>query len=124
MKTLRLLNYLMVAAVAVTLLLSCGDKEQKVAETTKADSLIGVAHKNHEYERLLELADTLQASGHITAVQADYWRGYAYSRQSLMRLAEKYWKQAVNAEIHNPEELKYYAKSANRLSGALLHCGS
>ena len=58
MKTLRLLNYLMVAAVAVTLLLSCGDKEQKVAETTKADSLIGVAHKNHEYERLLELADT------------------------------------------------------------------
>lgn len=120
MKTLRLLNYLMVAAVAVTLLLSCGDKEQKVAETTKADSLIGVAHKNHEYERLLELADTLQASGHITAVQADYWRGYAYSRQSLMRLAEKYWKQAVNAEIHNPEELKYYAKSANRLAGALL----
>ena len=120
MKTLRLLNYLMVAALTVTMLLSCGDKEQKVADTTKADSLIGAAHKDHEYERLLELADTLQASGHITAIQADYWRGYAYYGLHMMRLAEKSWKQAVNAEIHNDEGLKYYAKSANRLSGVLL----
>ena len=103
MKTLRLLNYLMVAAVAVTLLLSCGDKEQKVAETTKADSLIGVAHKNHEYERLLELADTLQASGHITAVQADYWRGYAYSRQRKMRMAEMEWKNAMAQNVKTDE---------------------
>ena len=38
----------------------------------------------------------------------------------MMRLSEKYWKQAVNSEIRNKEDLKYYAKSANRLSGELL----
>lgn len=120
MKTLRLLNYLLVAVLTVTWLLACGDKEENVTDNNKADSLINVAHKNHEYERLLELADKLQASGHISNIQADYWRGYAYSRQKMMRLSEKYWKQAVNAEINSQEGLKYYAKSANRLSGALL----
>lgn len=120
MKTLRLLNYLLVAVLTVTWLLACGDKEKNVTDNNKADSLINVAHKNHEYERLLELADKLQASGHISNIQADYWRGYAYSRQKMMRLSEKYWKQAVNAEINSQEGLKYYAKSANRLSGALL----
>ena len=120
MKTLRLLNFLLVAVLTATLLLSCGDKEETVTQRTEADSLINIAHKNHDYKRLLELADQYQTSGDITDIQADYWRGYSYSRQRLMRLSEKYWKQAVNAEIHNQEELKYYAKSANRLSGALL----
>lgn len=120
MKTLRLLNFLLVAVLTATLLLSCGDKEEKVTKRTEADSLINIAHKNHDYERLLELADRFQTSGDITNIQADYWRGYSYSRQRLMRLSEKYWKQAVTAEIHNQEELKYYAKSANRLAGALL----
>lgn len=120
MKTLRLLNFLLVAVLTATLLLSCGDQEETVTKRTEADSLINIAHKNHDYERLLELADQFQTSGEITDIQADYWRGYSYSRQRLMRLSEKYWKQAVSAEIHNQEELKYYAKSANRLSGALL----
>ena len=117
MKTLRLLNFLLVAVLTATLLLSCGDKEETVTQRTEADSLINIAHKNHDYKRLLELADQYQTSGDITDIQADYWRGYSYSRQRLMRLSEKYWKQAVNAEIHNQEELKYYAKSANRLIG-------
>ena len=120
MKTLRLLNFLPVALLTATLLLSCGDKEETVTQRTEADSLLNIAHKNHDYQRLLELADQYQTSGDITDIQADYWRGYAYSGQRLMRLSEKYWKQAVNGEIHNQEELKYYAKSANRLSGALL----
>ena len=120
MRTLRHLHFLLVAVLTATLLLSCGEKEEKTTKRTEADSLINIAHKNHDYERLLELADQYQTSGDITDIQADYWRGYAYSRQRLMRLSEKYWKQAVSAEIHNQEELKYYAMSANRLSGALL----
>ena len=120
MRTLRLLNYLLAMALTMSMLLACGDKKEIVADTNNADSLINVAHKEHAYERLLQLADTLQAAGKITDIQADYWRGYSYSGLRMMRLSEKYWKQAVNAEIHNQEGLKYYAKSANRLAGALL----
>ena len=116
MKKILLLNYLLV----VVMLLACGGKKEQVADNNNADSLINIAHKEHAYQRLLELADTLQAAGKITDIQADYWRGYSYSGLRMMRLSEKYWKQAVNTEIHNKEGLKYYAKSANRLAGALL----
>ena len=119
MKIYRLLNILLMAMLITITLVACGQKEVKTDEVN-ADSLLSVAHKGHQYERLLELADTLQTTGQITSIHADYWRGYAYSRQRLMRLAEKYWKQAVNSEIHNQEDLEYYAKSANRLSGELL----
>lgn len=120
MKTPRFLNILLIATLAVATLFSCGDKEEKIVDTNRADSLINAAYKGHEYARLLELADLLQSSGDISDIQADYWRGYAYSRQKMMRLSEKYWKQAINTKIHNQEELTYYAKSANRLAGALL----
>lgn len=120
-KTLLLLNIVMMTILTATLLLSCGHQENSIVhQNNRADSLIERAHKNHDYAQLLELADELQSSGEITNVRADYWRGYAYSRQKMMRLSEKYWKQAVNAEINNQEELVHYAKSANRLSGALL----
>ena len=111
---------MLLTALMALLLLSCGDHRQKPDSSVKADSLISAAHKGHDYDRLLALADRLQKSGHITDIQADYWRGYVYSRQRLMRLSEKYWKQAVSAEVHNHEGLVYYAKSANRLAGALL----
>ena len=119
MKIYRILNILLMAMLVTVMLVACGQKEVKTGRVN-ADSLLSVAHKGHQYERLLELADTLQGTGQITSIHADYWRGYAYSRQRLMRLSEKYWKQAVNSDIRNKEDLEYYAKSANRLSGELL----
>ena len=119
MRKYGLLNILLLAILIAVTLVGCGQKEVKT-DNVNADSLLSVAHAGHQYDRLLELADTLQATGHITGIRADYWRGYSYSRQGLMRLAEKYWKEAVNSEIHNHEDLTYYAKSANRLSGELL----
>ena len=119
MRMHRLLNILLIAMLMVATLVACDQKEVKT-DAVNADSLLNAAHKGHQYDRLLELADTLQSTGHITSIQADYWRGYSYSRKRLMRLAEKYWKQAVSSEVRNDEELKYYAKSANRLSGELL----
>lgn len=119
MRKYQILNILLMAVLVAFTLTACDHKEEKTG-SVNADSLISVAHKGHQYDRLLELADTLQATGHITSIRANYWRGYAYSRQRMMRLSEKYWKQAVNSEIHNQEDLIYYAKSANRLSGDLL----
>ena len=119
MRKYRILNILLTAVLMAVILTACDHKVEKV-DDVNADSLLNVAHKRHQYDRLLELADTLQAAGHITSIQANYWRGYSYSRQRMLRLSEKYWKQAVNSEIHNQEDLKYFAKSANRLSGDLL----
>ena len=119
MRKYRILNILLTAVLMAVILTACDHKVEKV-DDVNADSLLNVAHKRHQYDRLLELADTLQATGHITSIHANYWRGYSYSRQRMLRLSEKYWREAVNSEIHNLEDLRYYAKSANRLSGDLL----
>ena len=119
MRKYWILNILLTAVLMAVILTACDHKVEKV-DDVNADSLINVAHKRHQYDRLLELADTLQATGHITSIHANYWRGYSYSRQRMLRLSEKYWREAVNSEIHNLEDLRYYAKSANRLSGDLL----
>ena len=119
MRKYRIQNILLTAVLMAVILTACDHKVEKV-DDVNADSLLNVAHKRHQYDRLLELADTLQATGHITSIHANYWRGYSYSRQRMLRLSEKYWREAVNSEIHNLEDLRYYAKSANRLSGDLL----
>ena len=119
MRKYRLLNILLLAILIAVTLVGCGQKEVKT-DNVNADSLLNAAHAGHQYDRLLELADTLQSAGLISSIHADYWRGYSYSRQGMMRLSEKYWKEAVNSDIHTQEDLTYYAKSANRLSGELL----
>ena len=119
MRNFRILNILLTAVLMAVILTACDHKAEKV-DDVNADSLLNEAHNRHQYDRLLELADTLQATGHITSIHANYWRGYSYSRQRMLRLSEKYWREAVNSEIRNQEDLKYYAQSANRLSGDLL----
>lgn len=113
-------HILLLSLISAAILQSCDGHALDSRDTATADSLLDAAHHRHDYQRLLELADSLQSAGSIAGVRADYWRGYAYSRQRMMRLAEKHWKQAVSAQINSQEELEYYAKSANRLSGLLI----
>ena len=118
-----LLPLFLMAVMIVTVLLSCSEQAREDARISQADSLMNEAYKNHDYEQLLAYADQFQASGEFAEMKADYWRGYAYSRQRKMRLAENWWKKATALDIHTGEDLEYYAKSANRLAGFLLFRG-
>ena len=92
----------------------------KQTEQQQADSLLNAAYADKDYDRLMALADGFETTGDITSLKANYWRGYAASRMQQPRRAELYWKKAIETDIHGSEALKYYAKSANRLSGLLL----
>ncbi len=102
------------------LLVSCNEEQVKGIEVNKADSLMTAAYEAHDYEKLIFLADTLETINKISAIKANYWRGYAYNRKRRMRLAENYWNKAVNLNHENNEDNIYYAMAANRLSGMLL----
>ena len=104
----------------ILLLLSCDKNDSNTTMTEQADNLMSTAYKNHDYDELLLLADKLQASGELSDMKANYWRGYAYSRQRKMRLAENSWKKAIALDINNDEDMEYYSKSANRLASVLL----
>lgn len=114
------LPLLLMLAIAGILIASCGERKQAGTSTSQADSLIAAAYQQHDYEQLLLLTDELQGSGNLTDMKANYWRGYAYSRQRKMRLAENYWKKAVALDVSSSEDMDYYAKSANRLAALLL----
>lgn len=115
------INYILPALLTVCLLLSCAEqRRQQKAIECNADSLMNDAYKKHNYERLVTLADSLQELKQLSEMKAYYWRGYSYSRQRMMRLAESQWKKAVGLEVSNDGDLEYYAKSMNRLTALQL----
>ena len=120
MKKTSLILFLLATLSIITTFCSCGEKYVNVANTNQADSLINIAYKNHNYDSLIILADSMQKTGELSDMKACYWRGYAFSRQKKMRLAESNWQRAISLDIQTDEDKEYYAKSANRLAGILL----
>ena len=99
---------------------SCDEQYTQAFHNDQADSLINEAYKRHDYDSIISMTNRMQATGELSDIKAYYWRGYANSRQQKMRLAEGNWQRAIAQDIHTKEDLEYYSKSANRLSGALL----
>ena len=109
---------LLFVTLAAMLFTSC--KEHHVTQHhVTVDSLINVAYQARNYDSILSLADLHQQEGTLSTIEASYWRGYAYSRQRKIRMAEIEWKRAVEQPIESDEDLVYYAQSANRLTGLL-----
>ena len=104
--------------LAAVLFTSCGEHHVTQRHVT-VDSLINVAYQARNYDSILSLADLHQQEGTLSTIEASYWRGYAYSRQRKIRMAEIEWKRAVAQPIESDEDLVYYAQSANRLTGLL-----
>ncbi len=114
----KLISYIL-CCVAL-LIVSCDKQQIKETGGCNADSLISSAYVAHDYDQLIQLADTLQSAKMLSEMKANYWRGYAYNRKRKMRLAESYWQKAIQLKYEDEEDKEYYAKSANRLSGMLL----
>lgn len=105
--------------LAAMLFTSCEEHQASQHKDIAADSLINSAYKVRDYNLILNLADLHQQAGTLSNQKACYWRGYAYSRQRKMRMAEMEWKTAISLSIDDEEDLEYYAHSANRLAGLL-----
>lgn len=111
-----LTTLLILAAILFT---SCEEHQASQHKDIAADSLINSAYRVSDYNLILNLADLHQQAGTLSNQKACYWRGYAYSRQRKMRMAEMEWKTAISLSIDDEEDLEYYAHSANRLAGLL-----
>ena len=79
------------------------------------------AYEVRDYQRIIELVDSLKQQGSIAEGNACYWLGYAYDRLMQKRMAELYWKKGISAVENSTEveDVKVYAAITNRLTGLL-----
>jgi hypothetical protein len=110
------------AVVGILLLtaIGCGGNSAEIKQQqVKADSLLNVAYRANQYERIEMLADSLRNAGTISDMRSSYWLGYANDKLMRKRLAEFFWTTGIAA--FNPEEdqadIEVYAEMASRLAG-------
>ena len=100
---------------------SCnGEARQRELRASRADSVIFDIGTTKDYERMRALADSFEMAGDISELDANRWRGVAYYRQGQYRLAEVYYRKAIESEVTNADDQLSYNKVARRLSELLL----
>ena len=116
-----------ILVLVAALMLSAGCErfmpEEHVPDVAHADALLETAHRAHDNERIISLADSLEAAGDISRIKALYWRGYSYYSQWNNPMCQACWYEAINLEIKDQEDLAYYGRSANRLTDVMLSKG-
>ena len=109
--------WMLVMMIMLLLTMACGNGDQK-EQSVAAEKLLERAQKAKDYERLMQLADSLEKAKVLTAEKAFYWLGYASDRLNKKRMAEFYWKASLETASKNGKEadMDAYAKSASRLA--------
>ena len=106
-----------VGLISYLLVLSSCFSGPSEEEKAKAEQQIEAAHKAKDYQRLMTLADQLEAKGALSPAKAYYWRGYVSDRTNRRRMAEFYYNTALKAPGH--EDLDIYAKTASHLANLM-----
>ena len=101
---------------------SCGkaDHEERIIKSGHADSVLFNVGLVKDYDRMLVLADSFEAVGDLSKLDANRWRGVAYYRQGQYRKSEQYYWKALESKAESDEDMLSYNKVARRLSELLL----
>ena len=108
--------------VAAFFLSACGgDSKEQQRLRKEAEDIVNEAYEVRDYQRIIELVDSLKQQGSIAEGNACYWLGYAYDRLMQKRMAELYWKKGISAVENSTEveDVKVYAAIVQRLTGLL-----
>ena len=108
--------------VAAFFLSACGgDSKEQQRLRKEAEDIVNEAYEVRDYQRIIELVDSLKQRGSIAEGNACYWLGYAYDRLMQKRMAELYWKKGISAVENSTEveDVKVYAAIVQRLTGLL-----
>jgi signal transduction histidine kinase len=107
----------------ITVNYGCTGNKMAELKADQADSLLFEIGSHQNYERLRFVADSLEQTGDISPILSNRWKGVSYYREGNNRMAEIFYRKAVNGEVKTEQEQLSYNKSARRLSEILLHKG-
>ena len=119
------LSYLMITTIIF--FLSCTSKQSNTPvvdifdETNlpAAEQLIKEAMSAYDSQRILEITDSLEAAGEISAVTADFYRGGAAANKGMLKVAEFHLKKATANNQPDAADLRPYLKAKALLSRIL-----
>ena len=106
----------------IVALVACdGMKRRRLSlKASRADSVLFDVGVAKDYDRMRVLADSFEAAGIISPLDANRWRGVSYYHQGHYRMSEMYYKRAIECKVQNDEDQLSYNKCARRLSELLL----
>lgn len=116
----RLFHIVFVCFMVFAMMASCSRNGKAVPISSHVDSVMFDAGRLKQYTRMLELADSFELFGDLTELNANRWRGVAYYHQGQYRMAEVFYKKALECEVKNDQDQLCYNKVARRLSELLL----
>ena len=114
--------------LVAVIIASCGGKDERSwkGESKKSakdsikssliDSMIVAADNAKDYDRKFFLADSLEKTGDISMVRANFLRGSALNSQKQKAAAEVYYKKALDVEELDDKDVFYYSRSARTLA--------
>ena len=84
-----------------------------------AEQLVKEAMSAYDSQRILEITDSLEAAGEISAVTADFYRGGAAANKGMLKVAEFHLKKATANNQPDAADLRPYLKAKALLSRIL-----
>ena len=113
---------LLATVVAALFLSGCGGGSQNQERLHReAEDIVSEAYEVRDYQRIIEIVDSLKQLGSMSEGKAYYWLGYAYDRLMQKRMAELYWKKGIAAVENSTEveDVKVYAAIVQRLTSLM-----
>ena len=96
-----------------------GESKKSAKDSIKSsliDSMIVAADNAKDYDRKFFLADSLEKTGDISKVRANFLRGSALNSQKQKAAAEVYYKKALDVNELDDNDVFYYSRSARTLA--------
>ena len=121
-------NSIIVSLMAASILfLACTNRQGKgaagndfdMADLPAAEKLIWEAMYTYNSSRILQLTDSLEEAGELSAITADYYRGAATANKGMLKMAEHHLKKATANNEPDAADLRIYLKSKALLSRVL-----
>ena len=119
MKIKRAFTWL-VLLLMVLMFVSCHEEMGRQVKVGKVDSILFDVGVRMEYDSILFLVNRYEEQGLLSELDANRWRGVAYYHQGHYRMAEIYYRKAIECEVKTDEDQLNYNKCARRLSELLL----
>ena len=97
-------------------LMGCGERKQAPkSQPIPFDSLVNVVWFSQDLH-VLQMVDSLEATGDLSASRADFLRGMAYDRNRQIMLGHHYYEKVYQTVDPEKEGWGFYLVVANRLS--------